>query len=104
MFSVAQVLRVHLLPSPYSPAALVLSLFMVVRLVPQSNALLLDLPPILAVCPLVCRRTGRHGVVLENPAHVVEQVCDGKEHIGPVAVVKVLQKELRILVSLEGRL
>ena len=59
---------------------------MVIRFVPQSNTLLLDLPTVFAVRLLACRRAWRDRVVLENLAYMVEQVCDGKEHIGPVAV------------------
>ena len=81
-----------------------LLLLMVIRLVAHRNLLLLDLPPEFSIHLLTRRDCRRHGVVLEDPAHVVEQACDGKEHIGPVAVVKVIQKELCILVSLGCRL
>lgn len=77
---------------------------MVIWFVSQGHALLLYLPPILAVRLLTCRGTGRNGVVLEDLAHVVEQIGDGQEHIGPVTVMEVRQEKLCILVSLEGRL
>ena len=73
---------------------------MVIRLMPHSDTLLLQLLPVLPVRLLAFRRTGRDGVILENPAHVMEQVCDSKEHIGPATVIEVLQKELGVLISL----
>ena len=79
-------------------------ILVVIRFMPHSNTLLLYLLAVLPVCPLTGRRAGRHGVVLEDPAHVVEQICDRQKHIGPVAVVEVIQKKLSVLVSLESRL
>ena len=72
----------------------------IIRLMPHSDTLLLQLLPVLSIRLLTGRRAGRDGVVLEDPAHVMEQFCDGKEHIGPVAIVEVIQKELGVLVSL----
>ena len=73
---------------------------MVIRLVAHRNLLLLDLPPEFSIHLLTRRDCRRHGVVLEDPAHVVEQICDGKKHIGPVAIVEVIQKKLGVLISL----
>ena len=79
-------------------------ILVVIRLVAHRNLLLLDLPPEFSFHLLTRRDGRRHGVVLEDPAHVVEQICDGKKHIGPKAVIEVVQKKLSVLVSLEGRL
>ena len=79
-------------------------ILVVVRLVAHRNLLLLDLPPEFSIHLLPRRDGRRHGVVLEDPAHMVEQICDGKEHIGPVAVVEVIQEKFRILVFLGCRL
>ena len=88
----------------HSHAAPVLGLLVVIRPVSHSDTLLLDLPPVLPIRLLTGRKAGRDGVVLEDPAHVVEQICDGKKHSGPKAVIEVVQKKLSVLVSLKGRL
>ena len=46
---------------------------MVIRLVAHRNLLLLDLPPELSIHLLARRDGGWHGVVLEDPAHVIEE-------------------------------
>ena len=75
-------------------------ILVVVRLVAHRNLLLLDLPPEFSI-HLLARRDGRrHGVVLEDPAHVVEQLGGRQEHIGTAVVIDVIQKELGVLVSL----
>lgn len=73
---------------------------MVVRLVAQGNLFLAELLEQFAVRSLSARRAGQHGVVLEDPAHVVEQLGGGQKRIGTVVVVEVVQKELPVLVSL----
>ena len=58
-----------------------LLLLMVIRLVAQGNLFLTDLLEQFTVCSVTARRAGRNGVVLEYPAHVVEQFGDREEHI-----------------------
>lgn len=74
---------------------------MVVRLVTHSVLLFLDLPPEFSVHLLARRDGGRHRVVLEDPAHVVEQLGDRQHHRGRAKIVSLLQKELSILISLD---
>ena len=81
-------------------AAHVLLLLMVIRLVAQGNLFLTDLLEQFTVCSVTARRAGRNGVVLEYPAHVVEQFGDREEHIGAAVVIEVIQKELGVLISL----
>lgn len=73
---------------------------MVIRLVAHGDLLLTDLLEQFTVCSVTARRAGRNGVVLKDPAHVVEQLGGREEHIGAVVVIEVIQKELGILVSL----
>ena len=73
---------------------------MVIRLVAHSNLLLLDLPPEFPIHLLARWDSGRHRVVLEDPAHVVEQLGDRQHHRGRAEMVSLLQKELSILISL----
>ena len=75
---------------------------MVIRLVAHRNLLLLDLPPELSIHLLARRDGGWHGVVLEDPAHVIEQPGDRQHHRGRVEIVSLLQEELSILISLGG--
>ena len=74
---------------------------MVIRLVAQGDFLLLDSPSEFAVH----METGAglwQGVVLKDPAHVVEQ-AGGRQHDGGrTEVILVFQEELCILVSLGG--
>lgn len=74
---------------------------MVIRLVAHRNLLLLDLPPEFSIHLLARRDVGRHRVVLEDPAHVVEQLGDRQHYRGRVEIVPLLQKELSILISLD---
>ena len=73
---------------------------MVIRLVAHSNLFLLDLPPELSIHLLTYWDGGRHGVVLKDPAYVVEQLSDRQHHRGRAEIVSLLQEELSILISL----
>ena len=73
---------------------------MVIRLVAHRNLLLLDLPPEFSVHLLARRDGGRHRVVLEDPAHVVEQLSDRQYHRGRAEIVSLLQEELSIKLPL----
>ena len=73
---------------------------MVIRLVAHGDLLLTDLLAQFAICSLTARRAGRNGVVLKDPAHVVEQLGSRQEHIGTAVVIEVVQEELGVLVSL----
>ena len=75
---------------------------MVVRLVAHGDLLLLDLPPEFSIHLLARRDNERHGVVLEDPAHVIEQPGDRQHHRGRSEIVSLLQEELSILISLGG--
>ena len=61
-------------------AALVLRLLMVIRFVAHSDFLFLNLSPKFAVY-LEAGAGSRQGVILEDPAHVVEQ-AGGRQHDG----------------------
>lgn len=76
---------------------------MVIRLVAHRNFLLLDLPPEFSIHLLAYWDGRRYRVVLEDPAHVVEQTGDRQHHRGWVEIVSLLQEELSILISLGGR-
>ena len=76
---------------------------MVIRLVAHSDLLLLDLPPELSIRLLTYWDGGRHGVVLKDPAHVVEHLSDRQHHRGRAEIVSLLQEELSILISLDRR-
>ena len=73
---------------------------MVIRLVTHGDLLLADLLEQFTVRSVTARRAGRNGVVLKDPAHVVEQPGSREEHIGTAVVIDVIQEELGILVSL----
>ena len=77
-------------------------ILVVVRLVAHRNLLLLDLPPEFSIHLLAHWDGGRHRVVLEDPAHVVEQLSDRQHYRGRAEIVPLLQKELSILISLGG--
>ena len=74
---------------------------MVIRLVTHSDLLLLDLPPEFSIHLLAHWDGGRHRVVLEDPAHVVEQLSDRQHHRGRAEMVSLFQEELSILISLD---
>ena len=63
---------------------------MIIRLVAQGDLLLTDLLEQFTVCSVTARRAGRNGVVLKNPAHVVEQFGGREERIGTVVVIEVV--------------
>ena len=90
----------HLLPSAHGHAAHVLFLLMVIRLVAHGDLLLTDLLAQFAVRSVAAQRAGRNGVVLKDPAHVVEQFGGREEYIGTVIIIEVVQKELGVLISL----
>jgi len=46
------------------------------------------------------RSDGRYGILLKNPAQVVEQLGGREEHIRAVIVTEMLQEELGVFVSL----
>ena len=73
---------------------------MVIRLVTHGDLLLPDFLKQLAVRSVAAWRAGRHGVVLKDPAHVVEQFCGREQHIGTMVVMEVIQEELGVLISL----
>ena len=75
---------------------------MIIRLVAHGDLLLLDLPPELSIHLLTYWGGGRHGVVLKDPAHVIEQPRDRQHHRGRAEIVSLLQEELSILISLGG--
>ena len=75
---------------------------MVIRFVAHSNLLLLDLPPELSIHLLTYWGGGRHGVVLKDPAHVVEQAGNCQHDRGRSNIIVPLQKELGVLISLSG--
>ena len=77
-------------------------LWVVIWLVAQSDALLSELAQALAVDLDDAGAGGRHGVLLEYPAQVVEQPGDGEHHPGRPKVVLPVQEELGIPVSLCG--
>ena len=74
---------------------------MVIRLVAHSNALLHEFLPALSVDVQPSSRPWE-GVILKDPAHVIEQPGDRQHHRGRAEVVSLLQKELSILISLGG--
>ena len=61
---------------------------------------LTDLLAQFAIRSLTARRARRNGVVLKDPAHVVEQLGGRQEHIGTAVVIEVVQEELGVLVPL----
>ena len=73
---------------------------MIIRLVAHGDLLLTDLLAQFTVRSVTARRAGRNGVVLKDPAHVVEQFGGREEHIGTAVVIEVIQEELGVLVSL----
>ena len=73
---------------------------MVIRLVAHGDLLFLDFPPQLSVDVLSHRSGGRHRVLPEDLAQMVEQSGGRQEHIGPAHLVEVFQKEGGVLVSL----
>ena len=75
---------------------------MVIRLVAHRNFLLLDLSPEFSIHLLASRDSGRHRVILEDPAHVVEQLSDRQHHRGRAEIVSLLQEELSIRIPLGG--
>lgn len=87
------------LPHSYTAPAL---LRVVVRFVAQGDALLPELQQALAVDLEYAGASCRHGVLLEDPAQVVEQPGDGEHHPGRPKVVLPVQEELGIPVSLCG--
>ena len=80
----------------------VLFLLIVIWLVAQGDLFLLNLSPELSIHSLARRGGRRHGVVLKDSAHVVEELGGRKEHIGTVVVIEMIQKELGVLISLSG--
>ena len=76
---------------------------MVIRLVAHGDLLFLDFPPQLSVHPLSHRSGGWHRVVTKDMTQMVEQPGGRQEHIGPARLIKVLQKEVGVLVSLFRR-
>ena len=66
----------------------------------EGDLLLTNLPEQFAVRSVAARRAGRNGVVLKDPAHVVEQFCGREQHIGTVVVMEVIQEKLCVLISL----
>lgn len=89
-----------LLHPAHGHATHVLFLLIVIRLVAQGDLFLLNLSSELSIHSLARRGGRRHGVVLKDPAHVVEQLGGREEHIGTVVVIEVVEEELGILVSL----
>ena len=81
-------------------AAHVLLLLMVIRLVAHGDLLLADLLEQFTVYSVTARRAGRNGVVLKNPAHVVEELGGREEHIRAAVIIEVVQEKLGILISL----
>ena len=80
-------------------SALGLLLLVVVRLMTHGDLLLLDFSSKFAVDMEASARSGQRAI-LKDPAHVVEQ-AGGRQHDGGrMEAVLVLQKELRVLVSL----
>lgn len=77
--------------------ALVLLLLVVIRLVAQSDFLLLDFSPEFSVDMKAGARSGQR-VVLKEPAHVVEQAGGRQHNGGRTKGVLSLQKELGVLV------
>ena len=75
---------------------------MIIRLVAHGDLLLLDLPPEFSIHLLAYWDGGRHGVVLKDPAHVVEQLSDRQHDRGRAKIVLLLQEELSIWISLGG--
>ena len=75
---------------------------MVIRLVAHGDLLLLDLPPEFSIYLLAYWDGGRNGVVLKDPAHVVEQLSNRQHHRGRAEIVSLLQEELSIRISLGG--
>lgn len=81
-------------------SALVLLFRVIVRLVAHGDLLGPDLLAQLSVYAMPHRVGGRDGVVLKDPAQVVEQSGGGQEDIGTASIVEVIQKELGVLISL----
>ena len=81
-------------------AALGLLILMVVRLVAHGDLLGPDLLTQLPVYAVPHRSDGRYGILLKNPAQVVEQLGGREEHIRAVIVTEMLQEELGVFVSL----
>ena len=77
-----------------------LLLRVVIRPVAQSDLLGPDFLAQLEVHTVPHRAGGRDGILLKNPAHVVDQLGGREEHIGAVVVMEVLQEELSVLVPL----
>ena len=74
---------------------------MVIRFVAHSDFLFLNLSPKFAVY-LEAGAGSRQGVILEDPAHVVEQAGDRQHDGGWTEATLPLQEELCVLVSLGG--
>ena len=75
---------------------------MVIRLVAHSDLLLLDLPPEFSIHLPARRDGGRHGIVLEDPAHVVQQAGDCQHDGWRMEVTLTFQEEQSVLVPLNG--
>ena len=73
---------------------------MIIRLVAHGDFLLTDLLEQFAIHSLTARRAGRNGVVLKDPAHVVEQFSGREEYIRAAVIIDVIQEELGVLISL----
>ena len=74
---------------------------MVIRFVAHSEFLCLDFSSQFAVHLQAGAGSGQR-VILEDPAHVVEQVSDRQHNRGWTEVILPFQEELRVLVPLGG--
>ena len=83
------------------PTAILL-LLMIVLFVAMDETLLPQLLTALAVDVGEPRAALRQGVVLEDPAHVVEQAGNCQHDRGRSNIIVPLQKELGVLISLSG--
>ena len=73
---------------------------MVICFMPHGDLLGPDLLTQLPVYAVPHRSDGRYGILLKNPAQVVEQLGGREEHIRAVIVTEMLQEELGVFVSL----
>ena len=80
------------------PAAVLLFL-MVIRILTQSDFLFSDPGPQLSV-HMTDRVPGRHRVLAEDLAHVIKKSGGTEQHAGFPLIFKMVQEELRVLVSL----
>ena len=76
--------------------------FVIIRFVPQGDFLFSDFCHELPVNLDITWNRGRRCLLLEDPAHVVEQASDRQHERGRFQAVPAAQEELSVAVALSG--